>query len=71
MFIMGVIALGLGISLVQNGLSALDEVGEWGPFLIVGILFGLPFGHIIVRVFQCGNRPHGDRGQWNLMGQSE
>ena len=47
MFIMGVLALGLGISLVQNGLSAFDELDEWGPLLIVGILFGLPFGHSI------------------------
>lgn len=49
MFIVGVLLLGPGISLVQNGLSAFDQRDQWGPFLIVWMLFGLPFGHTIVR----------------------
>lgn len=50
MFIVGVLLLGAAISLWQDGMRAFfSKRDQWGPFLIVWILFGLPFGHTIVR----------------------
>lgn len=50
MFIVGVLVLGPAISLVQDGMQAFFSKREqWVPFVVVWILFGLPFSHTIVR----------------------